>query len=208
MHPMDSQISTSEHERVAALQSYVIFGSTDPGYFAEIVCAVQQYFSMPMVAITLLNSDTRWVKACAEGVPVMLPRDRSFSHYVIMSDDVMTVEDARLDGILKDNPCVTGGTQVRSYIGAPLIDRAGHRLGALCAADPRPRTFAPPENAWLKEMAAKTMRHIELHKIRQEGHRALREHLLSMANAAQSRKDADNAARDIDVVRAYFDELG
>ncbi|WIA09457.1 hypothetical protein OEZ85_008858 [Tetradesmus obliquus] len=53
---------------------------------------------------------------------------------------VMVVNDAQQDSRFCRNPYVTSKA-VRSYLGAPLVSSAGHRLGTICFADAVPRVF-------------------------------------------------------------------
>jgi serine phosphatase RsbU (regulator of sigma subunit) len=48
---------------------------------------------------------------------------------------------------------VTGDPHIRFYAGHPLTAPGGHRVGALCLIDDRPRNFTPEEQNLLEELA-------------------------------------------------------
>ncbi len=52
----------------------------------------------------------------------------------------LIVPDATADGRFADFRTVTGQPYVRFYAGVSIVDRNGYALGALCIADPTPRT--------------------------------------------------------------------
>ena len=54
------------------------------------------------------------------------------SHTVLHKGDVMIVPDCLQDERFKENPFVTGFSEVRFYAGAPLVSKQGCRLGAFC----------------------------------------------------------------------------
>jgi PAS domain S-box-containing protein len=74
---------------------------------------------------------------------------------------------------------------VRFYAGAPLITRDGHRIGALCVVDTKPRTeFGPEDHVRLATLARLVMNELELK--RELAVRAAVERDLALANELMS----------------------
>ena len=65
----------------------------------------------------------------------------------------LIVPDARKDARFAANPFVTGPPGIRFYAGAPVISRAGHRLGTLCIAGMAPRAASAADAATLATLA-------------------------------------------------------
>lgn len=79
------------------------------------------------------------------------------------SDEPFVVLDTLQDWRFARNPLVTGTPFVRFYAGAPLRTPDGYNVGSLCLIDDKPRTeFPPRQRLILKELAAVTMREMEL----------------------------------------------
>lgn len=68
------------------------------------------------------------------------PRETSFCAFAMLGDEIMEVPDARHDPRFSHNVLVTGAPHIRFYAGAPLVDRGGVPLGALCIIDDKPRS--------------------------------------------------------------------
>jgi GAF domain-containing protein len=76
------------------------------------------------------------------------PRDHGFCPHVVVRRKALVLEDVRDFGI-------------RSYLGAPLIDSTGTVLGAVSAADVRPRAWGKAGLATIKSTAVDLVRRIE-----------------------------------------------
>ncbi|MEU4657522.1 GAF domain-containing protein [Streptomyces sp. NPDC023723] len=88
------------------------------------------------------------------------PRDHGFCPHVAARRRALALEDVRDYPRFAGNPVVdTFG--IRSYLGAPLIDSTGTVLGAVSAADVRPRPWGKAGLATIKAMAAELMGRIE-----------------------------------------------
>lgn len=135
-------IPEDEDSRLSSIQALGALEEPSPVVLQDIVDIAAQVCDTPMAAVTFVGAQHQWVKA-AVGLEVGAgPRDEAFCAYTILKDEILVVEDARLDSRFSDNPAVTGGPQVRFYAGAPLRLPDGAAAGALCVVDRVPRTLS------------------------------------------------------------------
>jgi diguanylate cyclase (GGDEF)-like protein/PAS domain S-box-containing protein len=92
------------------------------------------------------------------------PLSHSFCQYVVATNKVLRVEDARLDPCLKSNGAIKD-LGVVAYLGAPLRLDCGVTLGALCLIEPHPRVWTDDDEALLQDYAALVVQEIELRRI-------------------------------------------
>ncbi|MDX3855073.1 GAF domain-containing protein [Streptomyces sp. AK02-01A] len=88
-----------------------------------------------------------------------MDRDHGYCPHVVVRRKALVLEDVR------DFPRFAGNALVdeigiRSYLGAPLIDRTGMALGTVCVADTEPRRWGRPGLDTIKSFAAELMSQI------------------------------------------------
>jgi diguanylate cyclase (GGDEF)-like protein/PAS domain S-box-containing protein len=159
------RLRDSEGARLDALAHYRIAGTPPEARFDSIAQLATNLFDTPIALVSLIDRDRQWFKANVGLGMLESPREISFCRHTIASDDVFIVNDAAVDPDFADNPLVTGGPAIRFYAGAPLITPTGHRLGAFCIADNRPRdTFSSRDRKTLQDLAGLAMQQIELRR--------------------------------------------
>lgn len=124
-------------------------------------------FSTKIVLIALIEGDKQWHKSEAGLGANEASRISSFCSHSILSpdDEPLVVLDASQDWRFAENPQVVGPPNIRFYAGAPLRTSDGHNIGSLCIIDDKPRSEFPPRSRLiLKELAAVTVREMELWK--------------------------------------------
>jgi Stage II sporulation protein E (SpoIIE)/GAF domain len=142
-----------DEARVRALEDLGVLDTGPERRFDRITGLAHRLFGVASAAITLIDRDRQYIKS-SEGVKLLPgPRDEAFCDRTIRQPGTLIVEDASVDTRFADNPLVTGEKHVRFYAGHPLEAPGGHRVGALCLLDDRPRTFSEPERALLQELA-------------------------------------------------------
>jgi len=115
---------------------------------------------MPAALISMVGADRQWF-AARRGLTGVLgydvdetPREVSFCAHVVAAEHPIAVRDATFDARFADNALVTGPEHLRAYAGAPVLDRDGLPLGALCVLDRHPREFDEASLAVLSGLAA------------------------------------------------------
>ncbi|MET7361649.1 GAF domain-containing protein [Streptomyces sp. NPDC005562] len=88
-----------------------------------------------------------------------LPRDHGYCPHVVVRRKALVLEDVRDYPRFAGNPLVDEGG-VRSYLGAPLIDRTGTALGTVCVVDVQPRRWGRAGLDTIKRMAAELVEQI------------------------------------------------
>lgn len=86
--------------------------------------------------------------------------DRGYCPHVVARRKALVLEDVCDYPRFAGNP-VVDEIGIRSYLGAPLIDRTGVALGAVCAVDTVPRSWGRAGLDTIKSLAQELVRHID-----------------------------------------------
>jgi GAF domain-containing protein len=97
--------------------------------------------------------------AGAAEIPREAPFDLGFCPHVVTRRKALVLDDVCDYPRFVGNPIVDG-LGVRTYLGAPLIDRTGTTLGTICLIDREPRPWGHPGLDFIKEKAADLMQQI------------------------------------------------
>jgi signal transduction histidine kinase len=142
---MNSLTSNTNHDgaleaaRLAALSTFDIMDTPAEESFDRITRMASELFDTPLAMISLIDANRQWFKSKQGPVPSETPRAISFCQYTIQRDGVLVVSDAEQDPRFANSPLVVAGPHIRFYAGAPLRLASGHRLGAMCICDTKPR---------------------------------------------------------------------
>ncbi len=148
-------LPADESHRLATLHATGILDSPADDSFDVLAQSAARLTGSRMALIGFLDTDREWFKATHgwDGLPVReIPRDLSFCSYALLGAGLFEVADASIDPRFHANPFVIGAPHVRAYAGEPLLVD-GTALGALCVADPQPRTLDTDQRASLKRLA-------------------------------------------------------
>ena len=86
-----------------------------------------------------------------------------FCAHASLFGEPFIVPDARKDERFRENPLVTGASNIRfTTRGAPLVTEEGYKLGTLCAIDRKPRELSAEEQNILRDLAAMVMNELNL----------------------------------------------
>lgn len=179
-----TSMAVSERERLAALERYQVHDLQEQA-FDELVTLAALICGTPVAIISVVEHARAWAKARIGAGALSVPRQLSFCTHAIEQTDVLIVGDAREDARFAANPFVVGDPHIRFYAGAPLVTEGGHRLGALCVLDARPRELAEYQVNSLRMLARQAMSQLELRRHIAESRDLER---LEREQAAQMRK--------------------
>jgi len=159
-----------EPGRLSALHRYEVLDTPREEAFDRITELVRTVLGIPICAVSLVDADRQWFKACAGDSFTETSRDISFCTHTIQERQAFHVPDTQLDPRFADNPLVTGAPFIRSYLGAPLSTPDGYNVGALCAIDTVPRTYGPDQIQILQSFASLVVDELELRRVAQIDH--------------------------------------
>jgi signal transduction histidine kinase len=157
-------IPANEKDRLAAVKEYKLLNTLPEKDFDVITELTASICNVPISLVTLLDSDTNFLKS-HYGVPFnQSPRDISFCGHAILDDsDIFIVEDARIDERFQGNPLVSEH-QAIFYAGVPLRNEQGFPLGTLCVFDTKPRSLNKTQKSALLALAYQVINLFEARK--------------------------------------------
>ncbi len=180
MLEMNSNLEAVGNEaRLASLHDTLLLGSASGEDFDRFTRLTSKLLRVPVALVSLVDSDHQFFKSCI-GLPEpwasqrRTPLTHSFCQYVVATENVLVVEDARVDPILKDSGAVHD-LGVVAYLGAPLKRADGHIVGALCAIDSKPRNWSADDIEALSDVAAAVVTVIEGRQIERRAARVEQE---------------------------------
>ncbi|WP_412755651.1 GAF domain-containing protein [Legionella longbeachae] len=121
----------NEVERLATLYKLHILDTEQEERFDRVTRIACKLFEVPISVISFLEAERQWMKS-TQGFDIKeAARKTSFCGHVILSDEIMIVEDATKDKRFFDNPFVLGKPNFRFYLGCPLQVN-GYNVGVFC----------------------------------------------------------------------------
>lgn len=151
-----------EASRLTALRQYQILDTLPEPSFEHIVEIAAEHYKTPMALISIEDDSRQWFKARRGIEDTEAPRQDTFCSLTAQETGVLIVENALEHVQFREYPSVVGVPNVRFYAGAPLISKAGHKLGTLCVMDTVPRAFSPADAVTLEKLAALVVDELEL----------------------------------------------
>jgi phosphoribosyl 1,2-cyclic phosphodiesterase/DNA-binding response OmpR family regulator len=143
-----------EPRRLAALHGLQILDTVAEERFDRLTRLACRIFSVPIVAVSLVDRDRQWFKSCS-GLDIrQTSREAAFCAHTILSAGPLLVPDTLQDGRFAENPFVTGEPHIRFYAAHPLATPDGSRVGTLCLFDRRPRQLEASDVQALEDLAA------------------------------------------------------
>lgn len=156
---------TDEAGRLAALHRYDILDTPAEPAFDKITRLARAITGAPISVVSLIDTDRQWFKSRDGLAASETPRDIAFCDHAIRHRQPMIIPDALRDARFRDNPLVTAGPGIRSYIGIPLETPDGYNIGSLCAIDTVPRAFTPEQVGMMETLASLVVDQLELRRI-------------------------------------------
>ncbi|GGF67707.1 hypothetical protein GCM10007301_29280 [Azorhizobium oxalatiphilum] len=185
------QLGWLESDRIAALNAYRVLDTPREKQFDDIAELAAAAFDAPIGVVNFIATGRQWFKAeVGVGAPE-LPLEVSICAHAILQDDLMVVQDTRLDPRFDCNPLVTAENGLRFYAGALLKTADGLPLGTVCVLDrqPRPDGITARQRLTLEVLARQVMTQLELRRTLVEADSRTK----ALANEVDARKSADAA---------------
>ncbi|MBL4676208.1 MAG: GAF domain-containing sensor histidine kinase [Mucilaginibacter sp.] len=158
-------VPENETGRLASLVAYDIMDTEADVAFDELTALASEIAQTPIALVTLLDGRRQWFKS-AHGTDITeTPREHAFcAHTILDKSQPLVVSDARKDDRFKDNPLVTGDTQVIFYAGVPLVNDDGFALGSLCVIDHEPKQLTETQLKALSTLGKQVLTQMELRR--------------------------------------------
>lgn len=170
IYQYDAGIELITEQRQRALLELGLLEAQTIPIFEEATQTAAHLLEVPICILGFVDSNRHWFKS-AVGLSRLglmnqlaqerqLPRSDSFCTQVVETNQVVAISDTLSDPT-SANSILVQRYQIRSYLGAPLIDAAGNCLGAICVMDLQPRTFSMQQMKFLELMARWSMSEFE-----------------------------------------------
>ena len=175
--PMDDRLLTAPRDpelaqRMARLRALGLDGHQPLQEFDEFAAKVAEIVKTPYAMVNFIGDRGQYLsglytpgnasaalQAAVQPQPD-LPRewtpDYGFCPHVVVRRKALVLDDVCDYPRFAGNPFVDR-MGVRSYMGAPLIDRTGTALGTVCVVDSEPRPWGRPGLSTIKNLAAELM---------------------------------------------------
>ena len=135
-------VPADETARIAYLSANRMANAERLRAFDLITKHVASVTAFPACLLTVIDSDTQWVKS-AYGLEVeSTPRHQAFCNYTISQGGTFVVSNTVADARFNSNPLVSGAPHIKSYAGHPVMNSAGVAIASLCVIDTKPRTVS------------------------------------------------------------------
>lgn len=154
-----------ESDRILKIKSLDILDSAPEDIFDGITRTAALICNMPIALISIVDDDRQWFKSRHGLNLTQGTREDSFCGHAIHEVGVFQIEDSLTDERFKDNPLVTGPTNIRSYVGVPLhVGAAGSAIGTLCVIDTEPRRLSDTQITALRDLSNLVVKMLEARK--------------------------------------------
>lgn len=154
-------MSTKEQERLRAVDRFLKLELSKEKQIQEIVELAADICGTPTAMVTLLDSNTQYIKFKIGCNLDTTTRQDAFCNHLIEQDEVMVVTDALKDERFINSSLVTGDTNVRFYAGVPLTTHDGHNLGGLCVVGQTPKQLSEGQQQILRVLSNQVINLLE-----------------------------------------------
>ena len=154
------EIPANEAERLATLYKLKILDTGREERFDRVTRIACKLFDVPIAVISFLDAERQWMKS-TEGFDIQeTARKTSFCGHVILSDNIMVIEDASKDKRFYDNPFVVGDPGFRFYVGCPLKIK-DQNVGVICLIDKKARSGSDVDQSIVFDLAQMVEKELE-----------------------------------------------
>ena len=136
-------VPLDEHERLKLLPQLELANDDEDAQLDQITRHLGRVTDFSTCLMTFIDSDRQWIKSAHGFARGFTERAHAFCNYTLCADGEMIVGDATKDDRFCRNPLVVDAPGIRTYVGHPITNRSGVRLGVICLIDSRPRRVLP-----------------------------------------------------------------
>lgn len=171
---LNSGTALAVEQRLKAFSELGLLEAETIPVFEAATQTAADFLEVPICILGFLDQNRHWFKS-AVGLSRLglmnklaqerqLPRGESFCTHVVESHQVLAISDTLSDPAFAKSVLVQH-YGIRAYLGVPLIDAAGHCLGAIAVMDLEPRTFASGDIKFLEIIARWSMSEFERNRL-------------------------------------------
>lgn len=172
-----------ETERLRALDRFELNKKINLPELDDLTRLAARLCQTSVGLVVMLDADEAWTLSL-EGnnlEQVRIPREKSFSQFVIEQDRVVQIENIEEDNQYGLRPHTFDGEKLVFYAGVPLKTRDGYALGTLSVMDDHPRQLNDEDVENLQIIAREVVARLEL----RVSHKELKRHSDRMEQQAQ-----------------------
>lgn len=159
---ISAPLPANEEKRMHRLEELGILDTLEEQAYDDLTHLAAQICNTPIALVSLIDRDRQWFKS-HHGLDVReTPREVAFCAHAILGDNLLMIEDSRLDQRFHNNPLATGFPYVRFYAGAPLVLEDNVCIGTLCVIDNVARTLTEAQKEALSALARQVVSQLTL----------------------------------------------
>ena len=154
---LDFEVRNAQAEslRVRELEHLLAVVEDNETSLQSMVKLLATLCKVPFAGVSLVDSDTVWIKAHYGIEATCLPREGAFCAAAVDSlDDLYVVENALDNPLFAHNPLVAGAPEVRFYAAYPFKGMNGFAIGTLWMFDTQPTALGEDGRLILKSLGA------------------------------------------------------
>jgi hypothetical protein len=160
VHP--DVLGDAEPERLAAVRRVSVLDTRTDEAIERIVRLARRLLDVPLVLVSIVDGDREWFLSHGGLDTAQVPRNASFAAETVSTGEGWATADLTEDARAEGHPLLLADPELRAYAAEPLTTFDGHTIGAIVALDRRVRAFTDEEVADLADLAAVTMRELDL----------------------------------------------
>ena len=136
---VDRPFVGTETLKLAGLDALDICYTPLDARFDRLTRLAREALGVSVAGITLAHDEKFWFKSVAGWDVQELPQEKSLCALPLAKNQVVIIDDTRIDPATASHPLVASAPNFRFYAGYPLCGREGGAIGTLCAYDIQPR---------------------------------------------------------------------
>ena len=153
-----------EVQRLRTLHECQALDTEPERVYDDITRLLAMTCDMPMAVVSLVDGHRVWFKSKVGLTLEEMPREDSLCEYAIREDDIFEVPDMLEHEVLRDNPMVISGPEIRSYASTRIVMPNGYSIGLVAIMDVRPRELTRDQRETLFAMGRQVASHLELRR--------------------------------------------